>query len=294
MKYCRGILCVVAAYGLLQAAPIPTYRFEIIQPPGTSGSATALNNSGAVLVSVGEDTYVFRNGRYTLLKDPHGNSVGGLGINTRGTIVGFTTDAENRDAVPFVLTRSGDFITSGFPDGLFATGINDRGDIVGGGFGGSFIRYVNGAVETFQYQSDPNTYAYAINNRRQAAVQIWKPFWTDSYIREPDGTFTYVDIPGSIDTQVFGINDFGDVSGGMTDDSGAHGFVRHWYGAVSILDVPGARATSVWGINDWGQVAGLAVLRDNEQYVAFLATPDWQVREGSRYLKSKDVRIHQR
>jgi hypothetical protein len=286
MKYCRGILCVVAAYGLLQAAPVPTYKFEIIQPPGTSGGATALNNLGDVLISANEDTYLFHRGRYTLIRTALGNAAMGLGVNARGTVVGFADVPEG-----FVRTKSGEFLTFQFPAEQAPTGINDRGDIVGAGLGGSFIRYVNGVVETFRYQNDPNTYAYAINNRRQTAVQIWKPFWTDSYIREPDGTFKYIDIPGSIDTQVFGINDFGDVSGGIADESGIHGFVRHWYGAVSILDVPGARATSAWGINDWGQVAGLAVLRDNEQYVAFLATPDWHVRDGSRYLKQKSIRL---
>lgn len=291
MNYFRilVLLCVVAAYGLLQAAPVPTYKFQIIQPPGTFGGATALNHLGAVLVSANDDTYIFHRGRYTLLKAPHGNPLVGLGINTRGTVVGFTTDSEHSDGIAFALTRSGNFITFEFPDGRLPTGINDRGDIVGAGFGGSFVRYVNGTVESFQYQNDPSTFAYAINNRRQTAVQVWRTFVTDSYIRDPDGTFTYIDIPGSTDTQVFGINDFGDTAGLVAREDGIHGFVLHWYGAVSILDVPGARFTFAWGINDWGQVSGVAVI--DGQNIAFLATPDWRVRDGSRYRKPRGVRV---
>lgn len=274
MKHFCWLLClsIAVTQGSLHVARAQDYTFEFIQPPGTfGGGAYDMNNRGTALIYANNDTYlVNKNGRYTSLRDPYGNPLAGLGINSRSTVVGLAIDPVSGDTVGFASTRSGEFTALSIPPDQFPTGINDRDDIVGAGLGGSFVRYANGAIETFRYGADPSTFGYAINNRRQIAVQVWGLTRVESYIREPDGSFVHLEIPGATDLQVFGINNKGEVSG-LVATNGVHGFIRYRDGSYSFIDVPGARVTYAWGINDSRQVSGSALFGDTN--VAFIGTP---------------------
>jgi len=68
--------------------------------------------------------------------------------------------------------------------------------------------------------------------------------------------FKSLDVPGSVTTQVNGLNDHGDVVGYFVDAQGAtHGFI--WKGGFSTIDVPDAAVTKATGINDSGQISGI-------------------------------------
>ena len=45
------------------------------------------------------------------------------------------------------------------------------------------------------------------------------------YLRDTGGSFTTFDIPGSITTHAFGINDAGQITGYFEDATGTHGFL---------------------------------------------------------------------
>jgi uncharacterized membrane protein len=72
-------------------------------------------------------------------------------------------------------------------------------------------------------------------------------------------SFTTIDVPGAIWTQVFGINDSGQIVGGYVasavNGQGFHGFLDTG-GSFTTIDVPGATNTYAYGINGSGQMVG--------------------------------------
>ena len=70
------------------------------------------------------------------------------------------------------------------------------------------------------------------------------------------GTFTQIDVPGAIGTEVRGINDAGQIVGTFYNSTGPrHGFLDSG-GIFTRIDMPGADWTEAYGINDAGQVVG--------------------------------------
>jgi len=71
------------------------------------------------------------------------------------------------------------------------------------------------------------------------------------------GTYTQIDFPSALMTQLNGINSAGLVVGSYEDDAGGHGFLLQ-NGAYTTIDYPGAQYSYAQGINDNGQIVGLA------------------------------------
>jgi hypothetical protein len=67
-----------------------------------------------------------------------------------------------------------------------------------------------------------------------------------------DETYTTLDVPGSANTAVDGINDAGQIVGGYD----GHGFLLDVDGSYITLDATGAEATRARGINNAGQIVG--------------------------------------
>src|SRR6266851_3642842 len=68
-------------------------------------------------------------------------------------------------------------------------------------------------------------------------------------------TFTQLDFPGSLSTEMDGINAEGEIIGFFVDKAGKqHGFL-HQPATVTQLDFPGATATRTVAINDAGVIA---------------------------------------
>ena len=69
------------------------------------------------------------------------------------------------------------------------------------------------------------------------------------------GTFTTIDFPGATRTAAAGINAAGDIVGGWSDSTGAHGFLLQ-AGVFTPINFPLATSTAPFGINDTGEIAG--------------------------------------
>jgi hypothetical protein len=70
------------------------------------------------------------------------------------------------------------------------------------------------------------------------------------------GTFTTIDVPGSIDTRVIGINPQGDMVGQYTDAVRVnHGFLLS-DGEFTTIDFPDATATGATEITPGGDIVG--------------------------------------
>lgn len=74
-------------------------------------------------------------------------------------------------------------------------------------------------------------------------------------------TFTTIDVPSATFTQVFGIDDAGEMVGHYTDAGGAtHGFVRSVGGGFTTIDVPGAMSTHPLDITGTARSIGPSIV----------------------------------
>lgn len=80
--------------------------------------------------------------------------------------------------------------------------------------------------------------------------------------------FTLVEYPGFPHTEVWGINNRGDIVGLYRADDGAHGYMRK-DGVFTTVDYPGAAFSVLGKINDWGQAVGFALSADYSQITSF-------------------------
>jgi probable HAF family extracellular repeat protein len=170
--------------------------------------------------------FLLDRGRYRPFDAPQArSSTLPYGINNHGAIVGRYDDGSEQ---PFLRDRRGRFITLRIPGArsAWASGINDRGQIVG-------------------IYSENTPTVKQPGGRRHG--YLWEA-----------GRVTRIDVPGATETGAFGINNQGEVVGAYLDAAGrSHGF-RWKRGRLVTIDVPGVADTTPQGINDRGQVVGYA------------------------------------
>ena len=160
------------------------------------------------------------------------------------------------------------FVVPGYADGgTFLSGVNDRGQVVGGygfdieNFGSQAFVATNGNINTINVPGFFVNDALGINNMGQIVGSYlesspgniaWQGFIDNN------GSFTSVNVPGADATQVFGINNRGQVVGASSDYSinKSIGFI-YTKGHFTPINVPEAYATVPLDINDRGQVVGL-------------------------------------
>jgi len=185
------------------------------------------------------------NGVFASYTDPETPAMKGavnqlLGVNNKGTAVGFYLDAKGNSHAYELDQATGVFTALKVPGGVSttATGINNAGDIVG-------------------FSTDKNKV-------------------TSSFLLAGSRLITY-QFPGGSDTQALGINASDQIVGSYLDASKVmHGFVlSHPMGPVSqwqsIDDPNGIGSTVVNGINDAGDLVGFYINDGN--YDGMLATP---------------------
>src|SRR5215831_17579178 len=81
---------------------------------------------------------------------------------------------------------------------------------------------------------------------------ILSPGWAKA-----DYDFATFDVPGAMQTFVYGINSSGQIVGTYRLSSGEnHGFILDVDGSYTTIDVPGAPNSYAIGINDAGQIVG--------------------------------------
>jgi probable HAF family extracellular repeat protein len=108
--------------------------------------------------------------------------------------------------------------------------------------------------------------AVGLNNQGQVIAELSGV----GYLMD-HGAVTPIFFPGSIDTEVMGINDNGQIVGFYTDAAFfSHGFLLS-NGVYSTFDFSGSGFTRVGGINDRGQIVGFEIT--NGSLNGFLATP---------------------
>jgi hypothetical protein len=132
--------------------------------------------------------WLLRNGEFSILSDPDTMH---NGVSAPGEAVGIYFS----DGISYVVDRSGS-VSTFTVDGRFtlAWDVNARGDIVG----------VVG---------------------ENLAITVGGPVNPRGFLRSRNGGFRTLAVSGARATQVFGINDRGDVVGQYTDATGTHGFV---------------------------------------------------------------------
>jgi hypothetical protein len=93
------------------------------------------------------------------------------------------------------------------------------------------------------------------------------------FLLDVDGSYATLDVPGSIDTFAYGINDASQIVGYYQDRGGAYrGFLRDVDGSYTTLDVPGLNQTIVLGINDASLIVGTYIDAGGRSH-GFLAIP---------------------
>jgi len=146
-----------------------------------------------------------------------------LGINNKDQAAGYFQDTASPAPLQhaYVHEKNGDFRVLGnlpMPSSQ-ATGINDRGDVVG-----------------FLQQSTADTKS-------------------EGFLLKADGKLEVLNVPGSSFTQALGVSNDDDVVGQFTDGTGTHGFL-YKDGQFQQIDVQGASSTTINGINNHDQIVG--------------------------------------
>jgi probable HAF family extracellular repeat protein len=105
----------------------------------------------------------------------------------------------------------------------------------------------------------PHTTSIAtnINNRGDIIGQYFGAGMSQAFLLSRGRTLSFIDVPGSEDTSVQGLNSKGDIVGTYwTGTEPRHGFVRSHEGHFTTIDVPGGRSTVLTGINDQALAVG--------------------------------------
>ena len=115
-------------------------------------------------------------------------------------------------------------------------GISATGKVVGIYFssGVSYIADEAGVVTKFTVDGNLFTLAWGINARGDVfgyygtnlANTVGVPLSPRGFIRTRNGEFLGLSVQGASNTQVFGINEVGDIVGQYSDATGTHGFVQ--------------------------------------------------------------------
>jgi hypothetical protein len=203
---------------------------------------------------------------FVTIDAPDAGSTGTLAefINRNGTALGIYYDASQRTH-GFFLPARGTLVEFDPPNSTqtIPTAINSFNQIVGlAKINQKFVSFLRSGSGKYVILSLPgaiNFTANAINDSQQIAG-----WYTDSsnvshgYIRQADGTFTFLDEPdaASLGTFVNAMNNSGAVTGYYYDSQfSSHGFVRDVAGNYLSFDAPhGIGTTSGSKINDAGTV----------------------------------------
>lgn len=220
------------------------------------------------LYSDGVLTDISVNGNRTLARD----------INNPGQIVGWFRDADTGINHGF-LYSAGAYQTLDYPGAAetFATGINDRGDIVGFYADSNAAEHgfllSTGVYSTFDAPTAIDTAAGDINNGGLIVGSYdTGDLDTAHGFRVKNGVITRVDLPGAINTGPSGVNDRGDTCGLFDDSATRHGFVLTASGSLTVINFPGSTATIASRINAQRVIGGNYRDADGVQH-GYIAIP---------------------
>lgn len=163
--------------------------------------------------------------------DPH-NSVDTQSavISNSGVIAGSFKDKSGIWHC-FLRATDGTFTTFDAPSpstkGIYVTGINDSGEVVGTEYINdqydtrSFLRQADGTVVEIG-PDGMNPWANAINNKGVVIGQYQDEEGVHGFLRRKNGTTKVLDLKTSLDTYPNSINDNGDIAGAFDDETPPH------------------------------------------------------------------------
>jgi uncharacterized membrane protein len=259
----------------------PDGRFTTISHPDADLYGTrpqGINNQGQIAGSYVDASnrthgFVLSDGVFTTVDAPDapGNTTV-LDIDDRGRLVGVS------GLVSYSYLADGrgqpiEIDAPGVVSDTYASGINNRGQIVGSFDQGSARRYHGflrdrwGRFRRIDVPGAKGTVASRNNDRGQIVGSYSDTNENPNtaldvrgFLLDRRGRLTRIDVRDAAATQVLGINNRGEIVGGYLDsDGGVHGFVRGRRGEVTPIDVPDAVLTVAFDLNDHGQVVGLYV-----------------------------------
>jgi uncharacterized membrane protein len=185
------------------------------------------------------------------------------GINTAGVMVGLYGTSNNGPVHGF--SSSGGTITIfDYPSAetTVARGINDFGTIVGYAefSGGLIVRGFLYDMQSFTTVDVPGvaeTYPDGINNAGQLVGRAGPSGNLYGAFEMNGNEFILFHWPGQYDNKAAsGINNFGEVSGFLTNGTTADKGLAYKGGKFKAIAFPGAQISSAWGINDSGTIVG--------------------------------------
>jgi probable HAF family extracellular repeat protein len=181
-------------------------------------------------------------------------------INNTGQVVGYyNTLWPDPAGTRGFLYDHGTFTTLHHPDaalGTLALGINDAMQIVG--------HYVDslGRSHGFVYDHGvyttidrPGSLSTELNGINNAGHMVRASDFGSHGFVYRDGTFTSIDVPGGFPTAAVGINQQGQITGVYNSGGRSLSFLYD-QGVFTTITVPGATTTNCFGINDQTQISG--------------------------------------
>ena len=193
-----------------------------------------------------------------------------VGINDRGTTVGFSVDANGVNA-GFVRT-GGRFIPVANPATTSAPAFNQLLGVNNNGVAAGFYNDANGASHGYLYRIATRTFtavqlpvpadsvvASGVNDRGDISGFYTVAKVTHGFLLRGHH-MTTLDFGAASNTQALGVNNHDQVVGSFVDKAGAmHGFVWHAGTPTQVDDPNGTGGTLVNGINNRGQIVGFYV-----------------------------------
>ena len=239
--------------------------------------------------------FLWQNGVMTDLGTLGGNSssVGGIGANDKGQVVG-TSETADFDLnnppyqIPHAFLWQGGTMTDLGTFGGPTSGagcVNDKGQVVGRADNtSSDIRaflWENGVMSDLGTLGGELSSAIAINNQGQVvgvSTLSGETFIAHAFLWEGGLMTDLGTVPGDVHSFATDINSKGQVVGVSFDENGNfHGFL--WQNGVLIdvdtliPDGSNLQVVAAYQINDRGQIVGTAVDKSSGQVCAYLATP---------------------
>jgi uncharacterized membrane protein len=251
---------------------------------GQSGDTevAAINTNGAVTGSFGNGGFLrTSDGAITTFAVAGAQVTVPAGMNDKGAVVGswYKIDAGYRG---FLRTAGGKLKSFNLPKATdtYAVAVNNSGVMAGYYLDAKavphgFVRNTDGSFTTFSIPDVEALYftTAGINSIGQVVgTYITDPQHYDNhgFLRDVDGTITTLDLGGGGDTDVYAINDGGQIVGGYDN----HGFLRDADGTITTLDYPGADdGTLAVSVNKKAQIAGRYLTCDAYSFCGFLYKP---------------------
>jgi hypothetical protein len=271
-----GVVLVLTFVAVgIAAAPSLTFKFSDVHAnkTATETDSYSLNNAGVItgdyVDSAGVQHGMILAGKKLTTVNNKNCSAGTLafyGINSAGTAVGWCTNVKTGLNTAFSYA-SGKFTAINFPKsaGTEATGINDKGNVVGlyldsAGAQHGFVKK-GSKYTSIDVTGDTSADAYGINNAGKITVYAINSAGTgyESFLYNGK-TFKPLSDPnaGTLGTVAHAPNNKGDVVGTYYDSAGdVHGWLLHGGKYYDVNDPNGCKCdTRGDGINDSLELVG--------------------------------------